>query len=120
MATAQRSYGAARDYLEKKFGGRFTELESSPALAATAAAITGNNPDRLGLLIVNLGANTGYFGLRPNVSASNGFALAANGGSVSLSVDEDFTLVTRELFGIGPGGASQLYVLELVRDILSD
>lgn len=117
MADVLRLSGAAREYLAEKFGGVFTELESSPSSAIVAASVVGNNPDRLGLLIENLGANTVFLSLAPNPSSTKGMALAPNGGSVSLTVDEDFTLVTRQFFAASPGGASQLYVSEMVRDI---
>jgi hypothetical protein len=114
MAT-QRRVGAAAEVLMERFGGLFTEAESAPSAAATSGSIVGNNPDCMARLVVNLSSNTVYLGLSPAVSASNGIAVGANGGSVSLSVEEDFGFVTRELFAIAPAGSSQLYVLQLSR-----
>lgn len=109
--------GAARLYLQKKFGGFFREQESTPSSAVAAASIVNAHPDRLGLLVVNLGVNVVTLGLTGAVTSSAGFDIAPNGGGVSFDVDEDFTLVTRQLFATSPGGASQMYVLELIREI---
>ncbi len=109
--------GAALTYLRKKFGGNFREQESTPVIGAAAAQVVGNNPDRLALLVVVLGANTLFAGLLQTVSANNGIQVAPNGGSLSLLVDEDFTFCTRQLFAVAPGGNTQLYVLELIREI---
>lgn len=109
--------GAARRYLASKFGGLFAELESVATVGVAAATLVGNNPDRLALLVIGLGANNVFLGLQQNVSASRGIQLAPNGGSVAMIVDEDFTLPTRELFAIAPGGNTAVYVLELVRNV---
>lgn len=109
--------GAARQYLQQKFGGFFSEAESYPVAGVAAAVLAGLNPDRLAVLVNNLGANSVYVGLDGRVSATRGFIVPPNGGSVTLWVDEDFTLVTRELWAISPGGNSQLYLLQYQRDI---
>lgn len=119
MANPRPSFGPARDYLQKKFGGLFEELESSPVAGVAATSIIPNNPNRLGVVVVNLGANVVYLALSTAPSSTNGIAVAANGGSLSLTVDEDFTHVTRQLNAVSPAGNSQLYVLELVRDLMS-
>lgn len=118
--SAMTPAGAALTYLRKKFGGNFREQESTPVIGAAAAQIVGNNPDRLAVLIVVLGANSLFAGLLPNVTANSGIQVAPNGGSLSMIVDEDFTFTTRQLFGVAPGGNTQLYVLELIREIALD
>lgn len=111
--------GAARLYLQQRFGGFFRESESVPVSAAVAASVVNGHPDRLGLLVVNLGVNTVTLGLDGTISANKGFEIAPGGGGVSFDVDEDFTLVTRQFFAVSPAGNSQLYVLEMIREIAS-
>lgn len=111
------SFGAALEYLQKEFDGHFQELESLVATSTTAAQAVPNNPDRLGLLIVNVGGDNVTLGLKQGVTASNGVLLAANGGSMSLDVREDFTLVTREWFAIATANTPNLYVLQMNRPI---
>lgn len=109
--------GAALEYLRQKFGGVFAELESAPSMAVATSSAVGNNPDRLGLLIMNLGSSSVTLGLKQPLVNGAGVIIAANGGAMSLNVDEDFTLVTREWFGNVSAGTSALYVLEIVRPI---
>lgn len=110
-------YGAAREYLAAKYGGMFTEDDGTVTANTTASQAAGNAPDRMGLLFVNLSANTVYLGISPTPGSSNGIALSPNGGSASFNVDEDYTLVTRQWNCTAPGGASTVYVLELLREI---
>lgn len=109
--------GAAHEFLQFKFGGQFEERESTPAMSVNASSAVGNNPDRLGLLIINTGASSVTLGLSPSVVSGAGIILAANGGAVSFDVDEDFTVVTRQFFGVAASGAPSLYVLELNRSV---
>lgn len=109
--------GAAREFLAARFGGLFTELESVVVVTAAAQPLIPNRPDRLGLIAVNLSVNSIYGALTPNPSANNGILISPNGGALVLSVLEDFTLCSRQLSLIAPAGNSNLYVLELLREI---
>jgi hypothetical protein len=112
--------GAALSHLREKYRGNFREIESFPIIGVAAAQVVANSADRLGLLIMDLGASTLFVSTLQTVNANAGIQVAPNGGGMALNVDEDFTLVTRQLFGISPGGNTQLYVLELVREVLFD
>lgn len=118
--TQQTPAGAALSHLREKYRGNFREIESFPIIGVAAAQVVANNPDRLGLLVMDLGANTLFVSTLQSVSANAGIQVAPNGGGMALNVDEDFTLVTRLLFGIAPAGNTQLYVLELVREVVFD
>jgi hypothetical protein len=78
--------------------------------------ITGN-ADRLGLLLLNLSANTVYVSIDNSVSATNGIRLGANGGSVALNVTDDGMIQTRTWYGLATGAGSSMYILELSRFI---
>lgn len=106
---------AARAYLRATYGGDFQEEEGSVATAAGPASLGGNDPECIERVFCNLGGNTVYFGLSPEVSATNGIPLNPNGGTVSLSVFEDGMLPTREWFAVSPGGASTVYTLKTRR-----
>lgn len=107
--------GAAQSFIEGEFGGPTTEKETTLATSATFKSSCANDPDRVGLVIINLGIQAVYLGLDATVSATKGIFLAASGGSVSMNVRDDFTLSTREWFVISPSGASSIYVLETRR-----
>lgn len=65
--------------------------------------------------MINLGANDINVGLNSGVSSSQGILLTAQGGLISMTVRDDFTLPSREWFGRAIDAPSQVYVLEIVR-----
>jgi hypothetical protein len=81
------------------------------------ATVIQSNPDRLGLLILNLSTNTMYISITNGVSATDGIRLGANGGSLSLNVTDDGMIQTRTWYGVSTGAGSSVYVLELTRFI---
>lgn len=118
MSTPAKLFpGAARAFTEAALGGPCNEFEDSVTVQTTATSIVNNSPDRVGLVIINLGANDIYIGLTPAVSTTNGIKLPANGGSVSMNVRDDFILPSRQWWGIANGGTSATYELEETRSI---
>jgi hypothetical protein len=105
--------GAALRWLEEEFGGSISEAESTPATGAGSATFTGNDPDAVGLIVINLGANDVFIGLSSKVALNNGIKLTANGGACGFTVRDDGTLPTREWWAISPGGVSTLYALRI-------
>lgn len=109
--------GAARASAESLLGGPCDELESNPTIATTVGVAIDGNGDRVGLVFVNLGANPVYVSLNSGVGSTNGILLGQTGGSISMTVRDDFTLPSRRWYGISTGGNSAIYVLELIRRI---
>jgi hypothetical protein len=107
--------GAARAYAEKIFGGPLTEQETNPTCGISATVLIDGNGDRVGLVIVNQGANNVFISTGPAPSTTNGILLSSSGGSVTMDVTKDFTLPTRRWYGIANGGTSAMYVLEILR-----
>lgn len=107
--------GAAVDFIQKYYGGRFEEDDATVAVATTSTKIVDNNPDCLALTIINLGSNTLI--LRPGDAPSStaGVLLVSAGGSVTMNVRDDLTLPTREWYGIGSGGATTAYYVRVNR-----
>jgi len=85
------------------------------ALGAVPAVWLQNNPRRIQVLLVNVGAAAIYVGLGGQVSAVNGIPVAGNGGNLQLLAVEDGELVRREWWGVCPAGAEAIYVAEVVR-----
>lgn len=110
--------GAALQFAIDQLGGPVYELESNPTIGAAVATVIEGSGDRVGLLIVNLGANDLYISLNSGVSSTNGIKLAASGGLAAFDVRDDFTLPARKFFGISPNGNTSVYVYELVRSAL--
>lgn len=109
------AYGAALQYAELEFGGPVSETDNTVSVATTATKIVGNNPDRVMLLLVNLGGTPVNVVPDNDPSSSKGITISQNGGSMVSIVRDDGTLPTREWYGIATSAAANVYVLELSR-----
>lgn len=76
--------------------------------------IADNNPNRLSLIISNVGSYPVYVKFEKSFVAPNGLYLAPSGGFVSFLWDEDMDVVGWSIYGQAVGGASQLNVLEII------
>lgn len=104
-------------YTEQALGGPARGQESNVTIGNAVDQVVAGNPDRVGLTIINQGANDLFIATAPNPSSTNGIRVVANGGGFSLSVRDDFTLPSYGFFGICPAGNSNIYVLEQISDI---
>ena len=110
--------GAALDFTVKQLGGLVLEQESNPSISTSPVVVVPNNPDRVALVMVNLGAGNVFVSLANVPSASAGIFLGASGGSVTLNVRDDMTLPSRQWSAICPaGGPSVLEVIEYIRQV---
>lgn len=114
MDTRKVSKGAAMTYTEAALGGPVNEQESTNFAGLPTLMVIGANPDRVGLVLVNAGATDCTVSTSPT-SAFGGIALAARGGSMTLTLKDDFTLCSRAWFGLTAGGNTAIYVLEYIR-----
>jgi len=105
------------DLLMQKYGVRTSERinphHTNPIVAAVQPAL-GSNPKRLGFVVVNMGANTCWLAPRDTVSNIFGIVLVPNGGSVGMSWEEDFHMVSLPWYVISvaaPG--TDIFVMEV-------
>lgn len=110
-------YGAAAEFLRDRYKGELSEEETSATVGTGVSTVIEGDADRLGLLLLNLSANTVYVSINNDVSSTNGIRLGANGGSVALNVTDDGMTQTRTWYGLATGAGSAVYVLELKRFI---
>lgn len=103
--------GCVAGYLFRKWGGRLAENTADPAIGTTAEELLGGDPERVSIVMMNLSANDVYISPRSEVSSTAGIRLPANGGSVTLDVDEDGVLVSRQWYAVATGAASQMFVV---------
>lgn len=105
--------------LDAKFGVKTRPLINRMITQAgvTPTIVVPNDPNRLGLTLINLSASAMYLALASDVSATKGIYLAPNGGNISLVWDEDFIMVAWEWWIIAGGAGSALYCLEMVEDV---
>lgn len=107
--------GAAATFVEEQFKGPTTLRENLTAVATGVTDVLPNDPERLGWMIVNHGANIGYLGFSREVAVGNGVFLAAGGGSASVNIVEDQELVTRAVYGIMAVLGGNWYTVEVLR-----
>jgi hypothetical protein len=114
--TTERKPRSVKEQLEKRLGVQIAERQN-PLVASvgiTDVTIARNDPGRVGLTIINLSANNVY--VRPVSAATTtaGILLSANGGSLTVSMDEDYMLPTYEWHAIASAAASAIFVTESV------
>lgn len=100
-------------YIRKKFGIG-TRGVTNPVTAScgtSATTLLGNNPDRLGYLLVNLGTTAMHVAWDREVDEDHGVYVAPNGGSFGLIADEDGELVGYELFGKSKTSANDIFII---------
>lgn len=110
-------FGAALTAVQSKLGYLLNIVESDPLLGTSnpTAPFLPNNADRVGLIIVNTSVNQCFVGLsQSQIVNLFGILLNQNGGSVTMQVNDDFTLPSHDWWGIAIGAPSQLYVVELI------
>lgn len=113
MSKQQFSYGAAKRFAEAFLGGPTREQSGVVSVQTGATLIVQGNGDRVGLVLINTGAFDVLVFIDATVSSTNGVRLSGNGGSVSFNVRDDFTLQTREWWGVGIGGVSTVTFLDV-------
>jgi len=104
------------DLVRERFGtsGFPTVNPSVSTVAASAGQLVRQNPNRLGLLVMNLSLNNVYVGFWPDVSATKGIRLAANGGFYKTVWFEDFEMPGWEWFAIADAGPSAVVTVEIL------
>ena len=112
-------YGAAAQVAAAKFGGPVNEIEAEHTVTTTETTLLNPDPERVALLVVNLGSNDVYLGYRPGTSAGKGIWLAPNGGSVTFDAETDGVLTARQVYAIAIGASSTVFTLEVRREGLS-
>ena len=107
--------GAAQQFLEQFFGGLVAVRETDFTLTTTVQEVLRNDPERLGYIILVTGATTGQFAFRSVITTATAILVAGVGGSFSVNVREDFTLVTNALHGNVAAGTTTIHIVEIVR-----
>lgn len=101
--------------IEQKLGASIVEYVNREVsqIPATAGIIAKQDAGRTSLIVVNLGATDAYIAPFPRVSSSLGIFVAAAGGSVRITMEDDYTLPTKAWYGIS-SAATACLILELV------
>ena len=108
--------GALSEYVKRKFGVATRAIQDPVTVLcpfAASATILRNNPDRLGFIVVNLGATAMYVAWDSTVSATHGIYISPNGGTFSMLADEDGELVGWELYGTAITSDNDIFTVEV-------
>ena len=108
MAEGERN---AVDIIDDIYGVT-TRTENSIVTASIGTGISQilkQDPTRLAVTLVNLSSNVIFVAPLEAVSATNGIRLDANGGSLSLTLRDDYTLCIAEWNAIASGAGSNLF-----------
>lgn len=112
--------GAAAKLATADFGGIFTTRDSVVAVGAAAIAAVQPDPNRIGLVLFNIG--TTNLTLRPGavVVSGQGILLLGNGANFSLNIRDDADIPAAGFYAISDLGGGLLYVLEFVQAFKQD
>lgn len=116
---ANGHYGAAAEFAARELGGPIVERERTVQVGLASQEIVAAEPEQVGIIIVNLSAATVWVAPGLLVSSTRGIRLPPSGGSVSLNVRDDFTLVTRAWHAIASAALSDVYVLSIRRESIT-
>jgi len=98
--------GRLAQIIEAQYGFKLqAEFNPKPVtlVAATIKNLLLDNPDRVRWTVVNLGDTVVYLSHTAAPSSTNGYYLDKNGGSISMSWDEDGELVGYALNALSAG-----------------
>ena len=104
------------ELVDERFGVR-TRVNENPETLTVGTAETlllRADPNRLALVILNLSGNTLFVKPRGGVTTARGIALSALVGSLSVSMEDDFTLPSLDWFGISTVAGQAVFVLEIL------
>jgi len=102
------------EYVAKRWGRAVRTVPAATvSVGTTATQLCKNNPRRFQLMVINLSNAAAYELFNNQVSATNGFIIAALGGSITYEAAEDGELVTYDHWAVNPGGPLPLIVVEV-------
>ena len=101
----QTHYGIKTSY---RINPETTQVED------TATKVFSYNPNRVGLVLLNTGDANIFLSPQKTVSPGSGILLVPGGGSITLTWDRDFELVSSEFFAIASATeSSTVYAIEI-------
>lgn len=99
----------------KHFSGRTIPVSYFRTVSDVAEEIVKANPNRVSLILQNVGSSDVAISLFPAISFNNGLKLSAGGGAVSIDFQNDGESVGFEIYGIcSPGHVSNLRIYAVV------
>ena len=98
-----------------RWGGPTTPKLTSATVGTTASRIVTNNPRRVKLVLLNLGASDVYVGFDSSVTTSAGLKLVAATGTLESNAADDGEEVLVELWAISASAGQTVMISEVFR-----
>lgn len=98
-----------------RWGGPTTPKLTSATVGTTASRIVLNNPRRVKLTLLNLGASDVYVGFDSSVTTSSGLKLVASTGTLESNASDDGEEVLVELWAISGTAGQTVMISEVYR-----
>lgn len=112
--------GAAANYASLKYGGPVAEKHGVESILTTPTNLFVNDPDRLGIIVINMSTSLIYAGPDQSLGGANGIYIGANGGSMILQVEPDLILPTIPWWFMAEGVAGNVFWQSVRRFSSSD
>jgi len=115
---AERRPRSVYDLLARQYGVQVSTAQNPDAtsLGTTDAIVARTNPRRVGLTVINLSVNNIYLRPLTPASASAGILLVPQGGSLTVTWQDDLALPALEWHGIADAAGSAIFVQEVLVD----
>jgi hypothetical protein len=104
----------AAEFGARRFGMRTMVRARSVTVTTSPTEILTQNPNRIHWLIVNRAVNFGALWFDSEFTAAGGILIGANGGDVSMDVEEDGELVAWRIFAISDTASGLWWVVEVL------
>lgn len=108
--------GAAAEFVASNFGGGFVVRDNVIAVGLVPVVVAPNDPDRVALVVVNIGAVAVTINYRENITLNQGIVLLDNGSTYSVNVRDDAILPAWMHAALSSGVGSTLFVVEIIRE----
>jgi len=106
---------ALESYIEKQFGGRFTEQRDVKSVGTTPTLLAPNDYERMGLTVVNLGSSVVTLDPFSGMVDGQGILLLTSGSFMTLTARDDLSLVGSAWYATVSTGTENVYVLQVKR-----
>lgn len=101
------------ELLLSTYGIETIDEDSVVDVNTTVGRVLPNNPQRIGLLFLNLSANNIYIKTRGDVASNNGISLIGNGSGYAFTWEHDGILISRNWYAVASVNPSRLYIQEV-------
>ena len=108
------SEATASRFSISRWGTPTTPRLTSATVGTTASRIVVNNPRRVKLLLLNLGAVDVFVSFSSDVSTSSGLKLVASTGTLEANAADDGEEVISELYAIASAAGNTVMISEVL------